>query len=203
LIKGVQLPLVSQELKPIVDANYIRSLQQAVITRTQWLAQQQEYRNKYIEALRMLKSKGIEISDRRKIKIMFVASAISMIYGEDLPSLDSLADALKFTAIHDEDDIRKVEEVIIETKLLESVEHAKMIMTIVSEIRNMMEELMKLGDNVTVAQVRQLKRLIRKGAEVLAQIPETPRLARQKTEAKSILTQATELVAQLERRNND
>jgi MoxR-like ATPase len=205
LIKGVQLPLASQELKPIADANYIRSLQQAVITRTQWLVQQQEYRNKYIETLRILKSKGIEISDRRKIKVLFVASAISMIYGEDLPSLDSLADALRYTAVHDEDDIRKVEESIMEAKLMMSVEYAKMIMTVVSEVRNMMEEITKLGDNATVGQVNTLKRLIKKGIEVLAQVPESPRLARQKAEVKSILAQAADLAKQLEHklRNND
>jgi MoxR-like ATPase len=202
LVKGIQLPLAMQGLKPVADANYIRALQQAVVLRAQWLAQQEEYRKKYIEALGILRNKGIELSDRRKIKVLYIASAISMIYGEDAPSLDSLADALRYVAVHDEDDVRKVEEVIMEAKLLVSVEHAKMIMTTVSEIRNMMEELMKLGDNVTVAQVRQMKRLIKKGAEVLAQIPESPRLARQKAEARSILTQATELVAQLERHNN-
>ncbi len=207
LIKGVQLPLALQELKPVVDANYIRMLQQAVVLRIQWLVQQQEYRDKYIEALRILKSKGIELSDRRKIKVLYVASAISMIYGEDLPSLDSLADALRYTAVHDEDDVRKVEEAIMEAKLMMSIEYAKMIMTVVSEVRNMMEEVMKLGDNATVGQINTLKRLIKKGAETLAQIPETPRLVRQKTEARNILAQATDLVKQLERkvtlRNND
>jgi MoxR-like ATPase len=207
LLKGVQLPLVSQELKPIVDANFIRSLQQAVIARAQYIVQQQEYRKKYIEALSILKNKGIELSDRRKIKVLFIASAISIIYEEDTPSLDSLADALRYTAAHDEDDIRKVEEAILEAKLMASVEHAKMIMTVIAEIRNMMEEVMKLGDNATVGQINTLKRLIKKGAETLAQISETPRLARQKTEARNILAQATDLVKQLERkvslRNND
>ena len=208
IVKGVQLPLMVQELKSLADANYIRSLQQAVIVRAQWIAQQQEYRSKFIEALRILKGKGVELSDRRKIKALTVASAISMIYGEDLPSLDSLADALRFTAVHDEDDVRKVEESIMEAKLMVSVEHAKMIMTIVSEINNMMNSIMKLGDNTTVAQLQQLKQLIKKGAIVLAQIPDTPRLSRQKAEAQSILEQATELAKQYERkvsmrRNND
>jgi MoxR-like ATPase len=200
LVKGVQLPLMQVQLKPIADANYIRTLQQAVVTRAQWLVQQQEYRNKYIEALRILKSKGIELSDRRKIKALYVASAISMIYGEDLPSLDCLADALRFTAVHNEDDIRKVEEAIMEARLMVSVENAKMIMTVISEISNMMQSIMNLGDNAKVADVQALKRLIKKGAEVLAQIPDTPRLSRQKAEAQNILVQATELVKQFERK---
>jgi len=207
LIRGVQLPLATQELKPIADANYIKTLQQAVVTRTQWLVQQQEYRNKYIEALRLLKSKGIEISDRRKIKVLYIASAISLVYGEDMPSYDSFADALKFTAVHNEDDIRKVEEAIMEAGLMQSLEHAKMIMTMVAEVRNMMESMTKLGDKVTVNDIQTLKRLIKKAATVLAQIPETPRLARQKAEAEIILAQATELVGQYERkvsmRHND
>jgi len=201
LIKGVQLPLASQELKPVVDANYIRMLQQAVITRTQWLVQQQEYCNKYIEALRTLKSKGIELSDRRKIKVLYVASAISMVYGEDLPSLDSLADALRYTAVHDEDDIRKVEEVVMEAKLTPSVEYAKMLMIIISEVNNLMQNMMQ-KDNVANDDVEVLKRLIKKGAETLRQIPESPRLARQKAEARKVLEDATDLVKQLERKTS-
>jgi MoxR-like ATPase len=201
LIKGVQLPLASQELKPVVDANYIRMLQQAVIARAQWLAQQQEYRNKYIEALRTLKGKGIELSDRRKIKVLYVASAISMVYGEDLPSLDSLADALRYTAVHDEDDVRKVEEVIMEAKLMPSIEYAKMLMTLVSEINNLTQNMMQ-KDNVANDDVEVLKRLIKKGAETLRQIPETPRLARQKAEARKVLEEATDLVKQLERKTS-
>jgi MoxR-like ATPase len=200
LVKGVQLPLMQVQLKPIADANYVRALQQAVIVRTQWLVQQEEYRKKYIETLSILRNKGIELSDRRKIKALYVASAISMIYGEDFPSLDSLADALRFTAVHDEDDVRKVEEAIMEAKLMVSVEHAKMIMTIVSEIRNMIDDMMKQGDNITVAEIRTLKRLIKEGGEKLKQIPESPRLARQKAEAQNILKQATELIRQYERK---
>jgi MoxR-like ATPase len=200
LVKGVQLPLTLQELKPVTDSNYIKTLQQAVIARTQWLVQQEEYRKKYIEALSLLRAKGIELSDRRKIKVLYVASAISMIYGEDMPSLDSLADAFRYVAVHDEDDIKKVEETIMEAKLMVSVEHAKMLMTVIAEISNMMNDIMKRGDNVTVAEIEAFKRLIKKGGETLKQIPETPRLARQKSEAKNILTQATELIMQYERK---
>jgi hypothetical protein len=200
IVKGVQLPLVTQQLKPVADANYVRNLQQAVVVRTQWLVQQEEYRKKYIEALSLLRSKGIELSDRRKIKVLYTASAISMIYGEDLLSLDSLADALRFVAVHDEDDLRKVEEAIMEAKLMASVEHAKMVMTVIAEISNMMNDIMKRGNNVTVAEIEAFKRLIKKGGETLKQIPDTPRLSRQKAEAKSILKQATELIGQYERK---
>jgi hypothetical protein len=88
----------------------------------------------------------------------------------------------------------------MEAKLMTSIEHAKMVMTIVSEISNMMDSIMKLGDNTTVAQIQQLKQLIKKGAIVLAQIPDTPRLSRQKAEARSILEQATELIGRYERK---
>jgi len=201
LVKGVQLPLQAQNLKPIADANYIRALQQATVARAQWIVQQEEYRKKYIDALSILKDKGIELSDRRKIKTLYVTSAISMVYGEDAPSLDSLADALRYVAVHNEDDLRKVEEAIMEAKLASSVEYAKMLMTIVAEVSNMMQNMqniMKLGNNVTDTDVDALKRLIKKGAETLKQIPDTPRLARQRAEVKRVLEEATELVKQLE-----
>jgi MoxR-like ATPase len=205
LIKGVQLPLAVQELKPVADSSYVKALQQATVARAQWLVQQQEYRSKYIEALRILRSKGVELSDRRKIKVLYVASAISIVYGEDIPSLDSLADALRFTAVHDEDDAKKVEEAVMEAKLQVSAEYAKTLMTMTAELNNMLQNIMQLGDNVKVSDIQVLKRLIKKSLEMLAQVPETPRLARYKAELQSILKQATDLIKQFEQklRNND
>jgi MoxR-like ATPase len=205
LIKGVQLPLAVQELKPIADANYIRMLQQAVVLRTQWLVQQEEYRKKYIEALSLLRAKGIELSDRRKIKVLFVASAISMIYEEDAPSLDSLADALRFVAVHDEDDVKKVEEAVMEAKLQVSAEYAKVLMAMTAELNNVMQNIMRLGVNATISDIQTLKQLIKKSLGILVQVPDTPRLARYKAELRNILKQATDLIKQFEQklRNND
>ena len=200
LIKGAQLPLVIQELKPIADSSYIRALQQAVVARTQWLVQQAEYRKKYIEALSVLRSKGIELSDRRKIKALYVASAISIVYGEDLPSLDSLADALRYVAVHDEDDMRKVEEVVMEAKLQISAEYAKLLMTLTAELNNMLQNVMSLGDSVKVSDIQMMKRLIKKSLEMLVQVPDTPRLLRYKAELQNILKQATDLIKQFEQK---
>ena len=205
IVKGVQLPLMVQELKPLADANYIRSLQQVVIVRVQWIAQQQEYRSKFIEALRILKGKGVELSDRRKIKALTVASAISIVYGEDMPSYDSLADALRYVAVHDEDDMRKVEEAVMEAKLQISAEHAKLLMTLTAELNNMLQNVMSLGDSVKVSDIQMMKRLIKKSLETLVQVPDTPRLLRYKAELQNILKQATDLIKQFEQklRGND
>jgi MoxR-like ATPase len=166
--------------------------------RAQWIVQQQEYRSKYINALGVLRSKGIELSDRRKIKVLYIASAISIIYAEDVPSLDSLADALRFTAIHNEDDVQKVEEAIMEAKLSAITEYVKMLMAITAELSNTMQNIMQMGEKATLADIKALKKVTHKAIEILKQVPDNPRISRYKSELQNIINQSANLIKQYE-----
>jgi MoxR-like ATPase len=198
LIRGVALPNTMVQLRPVADANYIRALQSATIQRAITLANNSEYRNKYIEALSLLKQKGLEVSDRRKVKVLYVASAISIVCGEDMPSLDSLADALRFTAIHTEDDIKKVEEVVLQAKLSAVNEQVQKLMTLIAELRNSLENVKQLGDKATMNDVKALKVVAKRAVDELKATPPSPRLTRYVSELKSLVAEAINFIKQIQ-----
>lgn len=198
ITKGVVLPQVMNQLKPITDANYIRTLQSVAIQRAVTIANSPEYRVKYIEALSLLRQRGLEISDRRKIKILYVASAISVVYGEEMPSLDSLADALRFTAVHTEDDLKKVEEVVLEARLNTANEQMQKLMTLIAELRNQLENVKQLGDKATMNDVKVLKVTAKRAIDELKATPPSPRLSRYVSELKSLVNEAINYVKQIQ-----
>lgn len=197
LVKGVTLPQAMSQLRSVADANYVRTLQTVTIQRAIALTNS-EYRSKYIEALSLLKQRGLEISDRRKIKILYVASAISVVYGEEMPSLDSLADALRFTAVHTEDDLKKVEEVILLARLSTANEHMQKLMTLIAELRNQLENVKQLGDKATMNDVKVLKVTAKRAIDELKATPPSPRLSRYVSELKSLVNEAINYVKQIQ-----
>jgi MoxR-like ATPase len=198
ITKGVVLPQAMSQLKPVADANYIRTLQSATIQRAISIANNPEYRGKFIEALSLLKQKGVEISDRRKIKILYVASAISIVLGEDTPSLDSLADALRFVAVHTEDDVSKIEEVVLQARLSVASEQVKKLMTLIAELENAINNVKQLGDKATMSDIRSLKTIAKRAIDELKVTPRTPRLVRYTSKLQSLVNEAINLIKQVE-----
>ncbi|RLC33673.1 AAA family ATPase, partial [Candidatus Shapirobacteria bacterium] len=111
------ISLENNNIEPILTTKEVKELQKIVNIRFQNIRGNQKLKNKYISALSALKNNGIEISDRRKIKVLRVAAALSVVFMDADITLDSLADALRFTAVHTEEDIATVEKVIIQEKL--------------------------------------------------------------------------------------
>jgi MoxR-like ATPase len=198
IAKGVVLPQAMSQLKPVADANYIRTLQSATIQRAVMIANTPEYRNKYIEALSLLKQRGIEISDRRKIKVLHVASAISIVVGENEPSLDSLADALRLSAIHTEDDAKKVEEIVLQAKLSIASERVQKLMTLIAELENTLNSVKQLGDKATMSDIKSLKAITKRAIDELKATPKTPRLIRYANKLQSLINEAINVIKQVE-----
>jgi MoxR-like ATPase len=198
ITKGVALPQAMSQLKPITDANYIRILQSATAQRAMMIANSPEYRSKYIEALSLLKQRGLEISDRRKVKVLYVTSAISIVIGESEPSLDSLADALRFVAVHTEDDIRKIEEVLLQAKLSIASEQTQKLMTLIAELENTLNNIKQLGDKATMSDIRSLKTITKRAIDELKATPKTPRLVRYTSKLQSLISEAINLIKQVE-----
>jgi MoxR-like ATPase len=193
LDKGVILPMIQQEIKPITNAEYFRQLQQLVMLRAQTIVNTPELKNKILETFSYLKNEGIEISDRRKIKILYVSAAISIVSAEDIISLESIADALRLVAVHSEDDISKVEKVIQQAKLSVYQEIIQQLMTMTSELRNAIEILNK---EQTLNNLKTLKELTAKGAEMLKKIPKNPRISRYLEELKKAVNDARNIINQ-------
>ncbi|MHA1594050.1 MAG: AAA family ATPase, partial [Candidatus Baldrarchaeia archaeon] len=115
LIKGIEIEDV--EVNPIMSKEDVIYLQNLTKKRFKALKNNRTIISKYLLALTSLKSLGIELSDRRKVKVLKVVSAISILYVEERPSLNALADALRLCAVHTEDDREKVEQVILQNRI--------------------------------------------------------------------------------------
>jgi len=191
LDKGAVFPMIQQEIKPVTNAEYFRQLQNLVMLRAQTIVNTPELKNKLLESFSYLKNEGIEISDRRKIKILYVSAAISIVSAEETISLESIADALRLTAIHTEDDIAKVEKVIQQARLSTFQETIQQIMTMASEIRNGIETLNK---ERTLDSLELLKELAAKGADMLKKVPRNPRIARYLDELKRAVNDAKNII---------
>jgi len=178
------------DLPVILNVDDIKALQKIVSERFKNITQNNSLIRKYIEALATLKQRGIKISDRRKIKVLKIASAISYIYGEKNVSLDSLAEALKFTAIHDEDELKKVEQVILELGLSSFYQHVQKLQIVTSELQNAISATTSGG----VEELKMLSTIYKKALTVMSEIPENPRLIPYIKQLKSAVYRARELL---------
>ncbi len=159
------------KLKPIINVKEVRELQKLVMDRFKKLPESRVVQI-YLDALASLKQKGVRISDRRKIKLLKIASAISVIYGEKEVSPDSLAEALRFVAVHDEDDVRKVDQVIFELGLSSYYKHIQRIQTVNSELQNAI----KLTKSGGIDELKMLSTICNRANEMLEDLPDNPRL---------------------------
>jgi len=158
----------------ILSKEEAMSLQRQVISKLNDIAQNSQLIKKYIEVLSELRNKGIEISDRRKIKILKIASAISVIYLESIPSLDSLADALRFSCSSLEE-LKTVEELILKLGLSSFYLNVQQLNTLQTELQNNLNQL-KSNANPTLQDLQMLSTVYKKSLQVLKGMPKSPRL---------------------------
>jgi len=170
---GLQLIENKNSVEPLLTVESIRELQRIVLLRASALRTRTDIKRKFIEALGLLKQKGIEISDRRKIKCLIVTSAISVLYLEKSVSLDSLAEALRFCAVHEPEDLGKVEEVIMEAKLSTVAEHIQRLQAMSTELENVMQ---LLRSSPSIDNLKALNTVKNKILVELKRMPKNPRL---------------------------
>jgi len=172
ILSGLEL-LDEINVKPVMTVEDIRAIQKYVIAKTKQLRENKSLIQKYVYALGVLKSKGITVSDRRKIKTLIVATAVSILYLEEQVSPDSLAEALRYTMIHDQHDIYKVEEAIMEAKLTSYYKHVEVIQTLISEIKNAKTQLDNKRD---LESIKMASTVLKTVALKIKQLPRNPRL---------------------------
>jgi MoxR-like ATPase len=117
LVKGVRLVTETVDLEPVLTVEQIKEFRKAVDARASEMLADPDLRSKIVAALAELRGRNLELSDRRKVKLVLVAAAYSILNAEQKPTVDSVADALEVVAVHGEEDRRKVEEVIMSQKL--------------------------------------------------------------------------------------
>jgi MoxR-like ATPase len=117
LVKGVRLATEPVDPSPVITVEQVKEYRKAVNARASEMLADPDIRAKMVAALAELRGKSLELSDRRKVKLVLVAAAYSILNAEQKPTLDSVADALEVVATHSEDDRRKVEEAVMALKL--------------------------------------------------------------------------------------
>ena len=163
LMKGIELE--DNYVSPVIMKEEVQELQRIVSERFKML-KNDSVLDRYIEALMELRMKGIELSDRRKIKVLKVATSISVLYGATDVTLDDVAEALRLVAPHSEDDIPKIEEVIARVGLSALGKLSKEIETLITELNNITK---KIEEAQSLEEFRQLRQM---GTAIIKQLQE-------------------------------
>ena len=187
--KGVELDL-GVESNIVMSVNDVKNLQNAVMEKFRQITNNKDLIRRYIEALVRLKQRGVKISDRRKIKVLKVASAISFVYGENDVSLDSLAEALKLTAVHDEEDLKKVEQIILELGLSSFYQHVQKIQVVTAELQNALNASLNGG----MEELKMLSTIYKKASTLMDEIPKNPRLLPYIRQFKQVYSRAEDVL---------
>ncbi|MEM4562492.1 MAG: AAA family ATPase [Thermofilum sp.] len=171
LTRGVLLDTGVPRERVSLSKDYITQLQKFVALRAQALVADEAWRERIVKVLLDLKAKGIILSDRRKVKLVKVFAAVSTVLNEKVPSLDSLAEALRLTAPHDSSDLQKIEEVILENGL--SSFDLTRYHTVIEEGKKMVEEVKRrvTEGSATLRDLNELKRLRGELLAIYRQIP--------------------------------
>ncbi|MHA1594786.1 MAG: AAA family ATPase [Candidatus Baldrarchaeia archaeon] len=165
----------NNDVQAFMTIDDIRFLQNLVRDRFLSLKNANTLIRKYILALTELKNQGVEISDRKKIKVLKVTSALSILYLEKNVSIDSLADALRLCVPDDEDDLSKIEQVIMKCQLSSYYTHIQQLQTLHSELKNAIAQFMS-KEKKTIDDLKMISTVRKKALQVLKSIPRNPRL---------------------------
>jgi len=122
-----------------------------------------------------------------------VVSALSIIYNENEPTLDTLADSLRLTCVHEEGDLRKVEQIIQKLQLSSYYVHINKILTLKAELQNRLDEMRRTG-NYSIENLRLLSALYKRTYFEVSSLPKNPRLAPYLRELLNVMHGARELI---------
>jgi len=131
---------------PQLTIEDLKVLVQEVIKRSRAILKKQEYIDKIKEFIIKAKEKGIILSDRRKHKILKVASAYSIVLGKKETTLDDIGHAIIWITPFDAEDIPKIQELIDEIGFSEYAEEMEIINTIKTEANNLLQQLVNAND---------------------------------------------------------
>lgn len=182
----------------VLDSGRVREIQEMARERARWMLERGEYTGKLLEALMELRQRGVDMTDRRKVKTLLVAAAFSLVYAEPQPSLDSLADALRVTAPSFPEDLEKVEEAIVRVGLSSYSYRVRQLQTLAAEVKSLRE---RAREYPTPDVVRGLEVVVEKASTVLSVTGDNPRLRPYSAALSRELDKARETLA--ERRGGD
>ncbi len=199
LIKGVELSTDEDNVTPLADidyirVDYIRALQEEVRRRAKLIVIDEGYRNKILSVLSSLKSKGIVLSDRRKVKLVFVIAAASLVASEATPSLASIIDATWLVAPRDRDDEEKIANALSEV-FGDGADVANVVMTLEAEVRNALARARQSGK---IDDAKALRKVLVTVQQKMKDLPPRARYARYYRSLQAVVNEATTFLKELE-----
>ncbi|MEM1620223.1 MAG: AAA family ATPase [Fervidicoccaceae archaeon] len=192
LTKGLRL-LGNQALSPLLKSDDVRLLQAEALRRVEKLQQQRPLLEKYIEVLAELRQRGIQLSDRRKVKTLQVSAAYSVVHGEPEVTPESLADAVRATAPSTEEDLERVEEALMRVGLSSYSVKIRQLQTLLAELKNLCRNLMTREIDAMEAE-RALSALAARARLIMRSTGDNPRLRSYAKELERELSRAARLL---------
>ncbi len=136
---GISLMNSNDEKKPMIDINEILYIQEAAVRRLETMRNNDnEVLTRYIDALFQLEENNVFLSDRRKIKLLKIASAFSILMGSNKITGNDIAMALRYSADYEED-LPKIEAAIIDSKLENNAQMINDALTLIEETKSCIE----------------------------------------------------------------
>jgi len=194
LIKGVELSVSDEDgIAPMADVEYVRTLQEEVRRRARLIAGDEGYRNKIVQCLSELKSRGIVLSDRRKVKLVFVIAAASIVASEVAPSPASIMDAVQLVAIRDEDDEKKVSDAL-RSVFGDDADIPSVLMTLEAEVRNALKTAKQTGK---IEDAKALRKVLATVQQKMKDLPPRARYARYYRSLQAAVSEATAFLKEI------
>ncbi|MEM0139738.1 MAG: AAA family ATPase [Ferroplasma sp.] len=139
LYKGIEIMNDHAAQKPIIGINDVIKLQNEVFSRlASFKKEGQDVMDRYIEALFQLEENSVLISDRKKIKLIKIAGAFSILMDSTYISGNDVAMALRYSA-DSEDDIPKIEAAIMDSKLENRSDIIQKAATTIEETKSLID----------------------------------------------------------------
>jgi len=126
-------------IEPIMSKEDILKLNELVNNRFSSLTDRDDIKRLFIGALSYLQRKGIQISDRRKIKILKIATAYSVLYNDNDVLPEHLSMAFLTVAPQNADDIEKIKEMLLKLKLSRISDYLSRIEVLIAESENLLQ----------------------------------------------------------------
>jgi MoxR-like ATPase len=197
LEKGAELSFGAAQLPsaPLADVAYVQALQDEARRRALLIGKDGRLRGTALNVLAALRRKGLNLSDRRKVKYLLVVAACSLVASEASPTPASFIEAAYLVAVRDEDDEPKITEALKEV-FGDMADIASKLLALEAEVRNAIQ---RFNATKTTDEYKALKQVYTAVAQELKSIPPRARFARHYRALRETLSEAKRIIDDVER----
>jgi MoxR-like ATPase len=179
---------------PLADVEYVKVLQEEARRRALLIARDESLRGTALKVLATLKSKGLTLSDRRKVKYLLIVAACSIVASEAAPTPASFIEAAYMVAMRDADDEEKVANALREV-FGDDADVPSILMTLEVEVRNTLKAARESGK---IEDVKALRKVLAAVKQKIRDLPPRARYARYYRALQAAVSEATAFLKELE-----